>query len=92
MFDASYYEDLRLRTNAVLFSLVSHFRPDQFSTLEILIDHNEPGVAVEMICAALAEEHATVTTEQFESIGSLARDMSLDDEVQQQIRELVVIP
>lgn len=60
--------------------------------LDELIDHNETGVAVEMMTAMLAEVHAPVTVEQAGQVESLARDMGPDESLVGQVRALVVRP
>jgi hypothetical protein len=92
MLDASYYENLQGRAKAVLIGVGTLIRRDQASLLDELIDHNETGVAVEMMGAMLAEAHAPVTAEQVGQIESLARDMGLDESVVHQVRALVVRP
>lgn len=89
MYDAGYYEDLRGRAMAVLIEVEHLLQRDQAAALGDLIDHNEPGVAVQMMTAMLAEAPATVTAEQAKQIESVARDMGLDESVSRQARAMV---
>ena len=89
MFSAEYYEDLRGRATALLIAVESDLPAGQVDVLAELIDHNEPGVAVEMITAILAEVGAEIAADQVGQIESLVRDMGLDDSVARQARALV---
>ncbi len=89
MFGADYYEDLRGRTTALLIEVEHALRPDQRAALAELIDHNEPGIAVEMITAMLAEVDASITFDQADQVERLVRDMGLDDSVSRQARAMV---
>lgn len=89
MFSAEYYEDLRGRTTAVLIEVEQALRPDQSAALAELIDHNEPGVAVEMLIAMLAEAAASITVDQAARIERLVRDMGLDESLSRQAQAMV---
>lgn len=54
-----------------------------------LIDHNEPGVAVEMLTAILDEAGASLTSDQAAQIERLVDDMGLDETVSRQARAMV---
>jgi transcription initiation factor TFIIIB Brf1 subunit/transcription initiation factor TFIIB len=89
MFDADYYEGLRGRVTALLIGVERALQPDQRTVLADLIDHNEPGVAVEMIVAMLAEGTASITVDQIAQVERLVRDMGLDESVSRQAREMI---
>jgi len=48
-FDASYYEDVRGRVRGVLISVADVVPREKLAFIEELIDHNEPGIALEML-------------------------------------------
>lgn len=89
MFDAEYYENLRRRVTALLIGIEHLLEPDQVSVLSDLIDHNEPGLAVEMMTAMLADANASLDVEQSTQIEDLVRIMNLDASVSRQARAMV---
>jgi hypothetical protein len=89
VFDAGYYEGLRGRATALLIEVEHSLPPGQGAVMAELIDHNEPGVAVEMITAILAEAGAVITADQAGQVESLVRDMGLDESVSRQARGMV---
>lgn len=89
MFDASYYEEIRGRARAALISVERSLERAQVSMLDELIDHNESGVAIEMMTAMLAESHASLTAEQSAQIERLVREMGLNESVARQAQAMV---
>lgn len=85
MFDADYYDDLCGRTRAVLIGVEQFLARDQASALDDLIDHNEPGAALEMIIGILLELQAPVTAELAAHVETLGRDMKFDEAVGRQV-------
>jgi hypothetical protein len=89
MYDSSYYEDLRGRATALLIEVEHALQADQRAAMADLIDHNEPGVAVEMITAMLSEAGASITRDQADQVQRLVRDMGLDDSVSLQAQAMI---
>lgn len=89
MFDASYYEEIRGRAHAALISVERSLERGQVSMLDELIDHNESGVAIEMMTAMLAESQASLTAEQSAQIERLVREMGLNESVARQAQTMV---
>lgn len=89
MLNAEYYEGLRGRATALLIEVERSLPPGQGAVMAELIDHNEPGVAVEMITGMLAEAGVPITIDQAVQVESLVRDMGLDESVSRQTRAMV---
>jgi hypothetical protein len=89
MFNAEFYDDLRGRTTALLIEVEHTLRPCQIAAIGELIDHDEPGVAVEMITAMLAEVGARITADQAAQVERLVQEMGLDESASRQARTMV---
>jgi hypothetical protein len=87
-FDASYYEDLRGRVRGVLIATEEFLSRQDATLIDELIDHNESGIALEMLSEMLVEASATVDPQVVEDMERLVRDMKLEPEVAQRVRKL----
>jgi hypothetical protein len=88
-FDAAYYADLESRVKGLVGSVESSLSPDQIAQLLQLAEHNEPGVAVEMLSEMLVERNAPVAQSLFDELRSLVTTMRLESDVSDRLRPLV---
>lgn len=88
-YDAAYYEDLRGRVRGALIAVAEQLPEQTAGLIDELIDHNECGVAVEMLSEALVEAGATIDQETITSVDGLVTTMELDRDVAVRLRPLV---
>lgn len=85
-YDAAYYEDLRGRARGVLIAVAEHLSNQTAGLIDELIDHNECGVAVEMLSEALVEAGATIDEQTMADVEALVNTMELEKEVAARLR------
>ncbi|MGH3025700.1 MAG: hypothetical protein ACRDLR_04560 [Gaiellaceae bacterium] len=85
-FDEDYYIRLERRVSALIRSFEHDFARDQIGLLVELADHNEPGVAVEMLSSMLVESARPVASELRDEFRALAETMHLKSDVWSQLR------
>lgn len=88
-YDAAYYEDLRGRARGALIAVAEQLPNQTAGLIDELIDHNECGVAVEMLSEALVEAGATIDQQTMASVDALVTTMGLDADVAARLRPLV---
>jgi hypothetical protein len=88
-FDEAYYANRRSRVTSLIHSFEALFTPEQTDLLVEMVEHNEPGVAVEMLSAMLLERRARITQTLFDDLRSLVLSMRLNPEVSDRLRPLV---
>jgi hypothetical protein len=76
-FDATYYEDMRGRARGLLIAVAGRFTAAEVAVIDELIDANEPGVALEMLCQMLADSDVPVETRIIDQLSCLAREMGM---------------
>lgn len=77
-FDSAYYADLERRVVALVHAFDDGFPTEQIDLLLELAEHNEPGVAVEMLSSMLVEVAFPVAQPLRQEFQSLADTMQLD--------------
>ncbi|MCU1489439.1 MAG: hypothetical protein JWM85_844 [Acidimicrobiaceae bacterium] len=87
-FDAAYYEDLRGRVRGLLIATSEFFPPDQVGRVDVIIDANESGVALEMLGEMLVEVRAVVDSDIVEQFERLAQDMGLAPDLSERVKGL----
>lgn len=85
-FDRAYYAELETRVSALIDALDGVFPAEQIELLRELAEHNEPGVAVEMLSSMLVEAAQPVASSLRAEFQALAETMSLDAGVWDQLR------
>ena len=88
-FDAAYYAALESRVKRLVGSVEHSLPPDQIAQLLELAEHNEPGLAIEMLSEMLVDLDAPVPRPLFDELRSLAETMRLESDVSDRLRLLV---
>jgi hypothetical protein len=77
-FDATYYEALRGRVRGVLIRVSESLPPGTATLVEELIDANESGEALIILCEAITDAEAAVDGNTLEDIVEISRIMGLE--------------
>lgn len=85
-FDPAYYADVETRVSALVRAFDHVFPAKQIELLLELADHNEPGVAVEMLSTMLVETASPVKASLRDEFEALAEAMHLDASVWEQLQ------
>jgi hypothetical protein len=87
--DPDYYAILEARLKRLVQALEHSFTSEEIALLVELAEHNEPGVAVEMLGELLVERDVSVNRQQFDEFRSVAETMGLESTVWEQLRPAV---
>lgn len=71
-------ESSEARLRLLLSALADRLRPEDVQNVEHLIDHNESGVALEILCSQLDEFDAMLRPSELAEIRSLAKQFDVD--------------
>ncbi len=77
----SYYDDIRGRLQAVLFSVADLLPASTYEFVAEELDANELGVSLETIVDVLAESSAPVPVDIVDSLADLSKTMRMDCDV-----------
>lgn len=89
-FSAEYYGELEHGLRGILAAVKDKLTSPEVDLLTSLIDHNEPGVALEWCTSILIEDTLEISPAVLEAILTLARRMGIDTLDEEQLRALVV--
>lgn len=84
-----YYEDLQGRVRGVLIDVADKLDTTTAGLVDELIEANESGVALEILCEVLLERRTTISLATFASVEHLFVRMRLELEPLERLRSLV---
>jgi hypothetical protein len=89
-FPDAYYEDIRGRLKAVLFTVAPHISRATFAFVSEELDANELGLSLETLVDALVEVEAPVTRSTVETLVELADRMRIDHGIAAALEPFIV--
>lgn len=54
---------------------------DDFNEINEFLEHDEWGLALEILCVVIKKENITISLEQFKEIEIIGKEMKMDDEL-----------